>query len=335
MMRTGGSRQTAFLRLWLSLAAVLLLSGSVARAQEEEGNISGQVRLPDGTFGPVRLQVTLEAHGAVADVAYCDDEGRFDFGHVLPNAYEIVIRADGFQPVSLSVLVHPKVMPTNIVHIVLQPLAKRFVGIPAGQNKDEVGISDLMNKYPPQVKKEFEAGQRAEQKNDIAGAIKHYRATIRLAPEFYQAHNNLGGAYIEKGDYKAAEQELRRALQLNPKSAQAEFNLGNVLLATGRYAEAKQTLDEGLSHNPTSAMGHYFLGSVLVRLREFGPAEEQLKSAQQLDPKMPQIRIALATLYLQTGRKTEAVKAFEEYLKEFPEDPLAPKVRAAVNELSR
>jgi tetratricopeptide (TPR) repeat protein len=122
---------------------------------------------------------------------------------------------------------------------------------------------------------------------------------------------------------------------LNPKSAEAEFNLGNVLYLTGRDAEAKNILEDGLSHSPGSAMGRYFLGCVLTHLKEFGPAEEQLKSAQQLDPKMSNVPIALAMLYLQSGRRSDALRIFGEFLQQFPNDPLAPKVRDAVKKLSQ
>jgi len=82
-------------------------------------------------------------------------------------------------------------------------------------------------------------------------------------------------------------------------------------------------------------MGHYLNGSVLARLGEFKGAEEQLKTARELDPKMPQVPITLATLYLQTGREREATAMFETFLKEFPKDPMVPKVRAALAKMTQ
>jgi predicted Zn-dependent protease len=81
-------------------------------------------------------------------------------------------------------------------------------------------------------------------------------------------------------------------------------------------------------------MGHYLNGSVLVRLGDLRSAEEQLKTARELDPKMPQVTISLATLYLQSGREREAAAMFETFLKEFPKDPLVPKVRVALTKIA-
>jgi len=42
------------------------------------GNPHGEIRLQDGTFPKERLQVTLEAHGAVVGVTFSDYEGISD-----------------------------------------------------------------------------------------------------------------------------------------------------------------------------------------------------------------------------------------------------------------
>src|SRR5260370_1632592 len=200
-------------------------------------------------------------------------------------------------------------------------------------NADIVDVAELKKRFPPGVIKEFEAGRKAEQRGEMDAAVRLYEAALPEAPDFYPALNNLGGRHLQKGDAKAAEAEFRRVIELNQNGAQAYFNLGNVLYMTQRNEEAKQTLEAGLRLSPSSAMGHYLNGSVLARLGDFKAAEEQLKTAGELDPKMPQVPITLATLYLQTGKEHEAAAMFESFLKPFSKDPMAPKVRLALNKV--
>lgn len=319
--------------LRLRLAVLLVFSAGVLRAQQQEGNIAGQIRLVDGSFPSEQIRVTLEARGGVADVTYTDFEGRFGFSNLLPNAYWVIVETEGYQPVRLQVVVNPTTIQTNIVHVVLRPKPEKARDAPdgvAGTNPDIVDVAELEKKFPPSVIKEYEAGKKAEQHGDLETATTHYLAAIREAPDFYPAHNNLGVRHLRKGELKAAEFEFRRVIELNSNGAQAYFNLGNVLYITKQHEEAKQMLEAGLRLAPTSAMGHYLNGSVLARLGESNAAEEQLKTARELNPKMPQVPITLATLYLQTGREQEAAAMFETFLKEFPKDPMVPKVRAAL-----
>jgi tetratricopeptide (TPR) repeat protein len=197
-----------------------------------------------------------------------------------------------------------------------------------------VDVRDFAKKFPPGVLKEFDAGRKADERGDAAAAMAHYEAVLRLAPGFYPAQNNLGILYMKKGELEVAEREFRQVIEQDHNNAQAYFNLGNVLYITRRNEEAKQTIEEGLRREPGSAKGHYFMGSVLVRMGELSAGEEQLKKARELDPRMPQVLIALATLYLQTARESEAIAMFESFLRQFPNDPTAPKVRAAISKIN-
>jgi Flp pilus assembly protein TadD len=315
-----------------------LLWSSELRGQDL-GNISGQIRLPGGGFLSERILVTLQGRGAIINSSYCDNEGRFAFSGLVANPYYVVIETEGYQPVRQQVIVVPTISQTNLVHIVLSPLPGSTArGSPEGTlgaNPNLVDVADFAKKFPPGVRKEFDAGRKAEERGDSAAAVKPFQAALRLAPDFYPARNGLGTQYMRKGDLQAAEREFRQVIAEDPNSAQAYFNLGNALFLTNRNGDAKQTLEAGLRLSPSNALGHYLNGSVLTRLGDFKAAEEQLKTARVLNPKMPQVPISLATLYLQSGREHEAAAMFEAFLRQFPNDPMVPKVRAALTKMAK
>lgn len=283
--------------------------------------------------------VTLEGRGVIINSGYCDGEGRFGFYSLVSNPYYVIVEAKEYEPIREKVVVVPTISQTNIVHIVLRPLPSAKTGTSPGSgplsNPNSVDVSEFARKFPSAVLKEFEAGMKSEQKGEMDAAVRHYQAAIQQAPDFYPARNNLGIRRLQEGNMKEAEDEFRRVLELNSNSAQAYLNLGNVLYITRRYEEAKHTLEDGLRREPTSALGHYLQGSVLARMGEHALAERELKAAREFAPRMPQAPIALATLYLQTGRQSEAVATFEEFLKQFPKDPAVPKVRDALARLKQ
>src|SRR6267143_1673501 len=260
--------------------------------------------------------------------------GRFCSGRVPP-----MVQRTPRAGLGQHVIVVPTISQTNLVHIVLSALpGSTGWGSPEGTlgaNPNLVDVADFAKKFPPGVRKEFDAGRKAEEGGDSAAAVKHFQAALRLAPDFYPARNGLGTQYMRKGDLQAAEREFRQVIAEDPNSTQAYFNLGNVLFLTNRNGEAKQTLEAGLRLPPSNALGHYLSGSVLTRLGDFKAAEEQLKTARVLNPKMPQVAISLATLYLQSGREHEAAAMFEAFLRQFPNDPMVPKVRAALTKMAK
>jgi Flp pilus assembly protein TadD len=334
-----GGAQAGRTFLVLRLIALLLVHSSTLHAQQQPGILTGEIRLQDGTFPKERLLVTLETHGSMVGVTYCDYEGHFGFSDLLPNLYYVVIESDGYQPVRQQVNVNPSISQINVVHVVLRAKDTESVrSAPdeaGGANPDMVNVADLAKKFPPAVIRNFKDGMKAEQRGQMTAAVRLYEAALREAPDFYPAINNLGIRHLQTGDVKAAEAEFRRVIELNQNGAQAYFNLGNVLFMSHRNDEAEQTLEAGLRLSPSNAMGHYLSGSVLTRMGDYKTAEEQLKAARELNPRMPQVLISLATLYLQSGREHEAAEMFEAFLKQFPTDPMVPKVRAALNKMAQ
>lgn len=89
---------------------------------------------------------------------------------------------------------------------------------------------------------------------DCEGAISHLRRALRLKPDDYHSHSELGMALHAAGRLPESTASLRRALALNPDNADAHFHLAIALLNAGdfergweeyEYRPARRELEAG------------------------------------------------------------------------------------------
>jgi tetratricopeptide (TPR) repeat protein len=300
------------------------------------GAISGQLRVAPGGDSPShQIMVELQLHGPTIYTVYSDAQGRFGFNNLPGNTYHVVINDAEYYPVDESVILRPE-NPNFYLHIVLrrreQPKKEDSVRA-SGSNPYLVGPADYNKKFPKKAVKEYERGLEAEHKGQTGEAIAHYVGSLKIAPDYYPAHNNLGSLYLSNKDFPSAEEQFREAIRLDQNEAQGYFNLGNVLLLTGRYGESEKVLQSGLQRRPDSAFGHFLEGCLLERVRKFPEAEKSLHEALELDPTMSQAHLQLVSLYLQQNRRQDAINQLQTFLKAFPDAAMAPRAKELLQKL--
>ena len=55
----------------------------------------------------------------------------------------------------------------------------------------------------------------------------------------------------------------------------------------------------------------------------------------EIDPAMSRVRLELVNLYLVEKRKTDAVAELRDFIKTFPEDPMAAKAKQVLEKLQK
>jgi tetratricopeptide (TPR) repeat protein len=189
-----------------------------------------------------------------------------------------------------------------------------------------------------------------------AEAEKRWRAALQLRPDYAEAYSNLSNLLLDQGEYDRAEGMARRAIELNPHLADAYVNLAAVGTARHRHAEALQVLDALLAFAPghgralaaralslkeldrfdealdaakraaltapESPEPHNAIGQVLQAMAEFEPALAAYDRAAALPGPAQMDAVAnRGTLFMEFGRKAEAMKAMEEAARAFPNAP--------------
>jgi tetratricopeptide (TPR) repeat protein len=189
-----------------------------------------------------------------------------------------------------------------------------------------------------------------------AEAEKRWNAALALKPDYAEAYSNLSNLLNDQGEYDRADAVARRAIELSPRLADAYINLAAVATARHRHADALMTLDALTAFTPAhpralaaralalkeldrldealdaarraalaapeSPEPHNAMGQAYQAMGRFQPAMAAYDRAAALPGPAQQDAIAnRGALFMEYGRKDEAMKALEEAARAFPHAP--------------
>jgi tetratricopeptide (TPR) repeat protein len=103
----------------------------------------------------------------------------------------------------------------------------------------------------------FELGMACDSDPEsLDQAVQAYRKAVEAAPEWVEAHINLGTTLYQLGRMEEARGEFAIAIARQPKNALAEFNLGCVLEQLGQTEDAILHLLRAIEFAPGLADAH-------------------------------------------------------------------------------
>jgi tetratricopeptide (TPR) repeat protein len=136
--------------------------------------------------------------------------------------------------------------------------------------------------------------------------ITFYTATLKISPEAYHIHNNLGTVYWAQGNIPAAEAEWRTTLRLAPTDEYALHNLGLAENEEKHYRVAEVLFLRALAIRPNYSDAHLDLGKTYEALGRLPEAEAQLRAAEDLAPLSVRAHNALSEFYFDRRRLPES-----------------------------
>ena len=106
-------------------------------------------------------------------------------------------------------------------------------------------------------------------------AVENYRQVLERAPDWVDAHINLGVALYQLGHAEEARTEFFAAVQLDPLNGISRYNLGCVLEEQGEFDEAIDHLRRAARAMPAHADVHFNLALAYEKRGKRSMAREQ------------------------------------------------------------
>jgi tetratricopeptide (TPR) repeat protein len=335
----------------------LLITGAVIPVQQGGFTLRGQI-LAATAKAAEQAEVTLEnSQDRVVAKTLADGAGNFEFRNLESGRYTVVVRVEGYtearEPAEVGINAGEALALAQLATITDDqqqtpaPIAEGAAGSSnvfvvlhkkdatlAENDPEFAAIAELSRKYPKKVLQEYEKAVEFSRKGDAPHAAERYEAVVKLAPDFYYVHNNLGILYQRMDRYRDAEHEYNLARKLNGQSDQPLLNLGKLFLQeadanadkgpilVGRILDqALDILEEATKRQPPSAIAHFLLGTAYYRSDFAEEAEVNLKRALEIDDGMAAARLTLANVYMRQEKWENALKLLDVYLERHPNAP--------------
>ncbi len=128
--------------------------------------------------------------------------------------------------------------------------------------------------------------------------LTFYTSTLKVSPDAYYMHNNLGTVYWQMGNISAAKAEWIIALHQAPGSEYVLHNLGLVANAERDYPRARALFRAALAMRPDYSDAHLDLGITYQAMGIPEKAEAQFKKAEKLSPLSIRTHNTMSEFYL-------------------------------------
>jgi Tfp pilus assembly protein PilF len=188
---------------------------------------------------------------------------------------------------------------------------------------------------PEAAQQEFKLGSKEMDKKHWEEAKDHFQKAITAFPKYAEAFNNLGQVEIQLNEGKNAVEAFRSATQIDSTLQQANLYLGQFYYENVQYKEAEPYLLHAAADQPKSAK---LLTALANSQIQNGESDLALANARKVTSLPDHKQFAISHLIVAQaltgkGKDDEIAKEYEEYLKEAPDSPLAPRVKDALAKL--
>ncbi len=114
-------------------------------------------------------------------------------------------------------------------------------------------------------------------KKEFNQAIHYYERALKIRPEYYLIHYNLGLMYGQSGKLENAEKSFQKTLSLNPRHYETFRNLGIIHYMNGKHREALDYFERYLPHCTDPAVKKSILSDIELLKKTLSQNTESLQ----------------------------------------------------------
>ena len=154
-------------------------------------------------------------------------------------------------------------------------------------------------------------GEIYKQTGDYQAAANDFEKATKLEPYNFNAHYQLGLMYQYLKKFAEAIQSYQKAVEIRPMDADANMNLALVYSQTGDPLHGLRYAQQAVNGAQDSAMAHANLGAMYAQLGYGDLAIDEYKRAIELNSKLTEVYLNLATEYLKNNKYEQGRQVLE------------------------
>lgn len=151
---------------------------------------------------------------------------------------------------------------------------------------------------------------------DYTGAIKLLEAKLREKPDSLELRAELAMLASMNNEWDRATEHAQKIINAKPRSAAGYEVLAAVYERRKENDKAIAALKRGLIADPKDLSAALKLGGMYARQKEFGSALAALRDIEKHYPRNAQVLFARGSLLETMGKRSEAVKTYQELIEQ-------------------
>jgi len=317
-----------------AIAVAFTMMATALGLAQRNRSLRARVLMPDGSPSQT-VKIRLEGgEGELIRDSFTDSTGNFEVRNLGTGIYTIVVPSDDRRYGTATERVEITRYSPDLIVISVYLTAKEESRMRRKGERHTISAKEADGSIPKKAREAYDLSVDLSRQGKTRQAIQELKRAILIYPEYVQAHNDLGVAYIKLDLIDDAIKALEKATMLDPKAFNPRLNLGIANVRRQDFPEAEPHLRAAVAIDSSLPLAHLYLGITLWKTSRSDEAEDEFARALSLGGS--DIAIAhyyLGQLYADRDRIAEAVTELEAYLKQKPDSDDAQQARKKITEL--